>query len=119
MTRDELLRRFPKASEAFIRQNICADNPRQIAKPKPTARTQQVHSGEAQTRHTGRFLVSVTSIRKRLLDADNLVPKWHIDCLRYAGIIPDDSPDKCEIKIAQRKCEKGEEEKIEITIDAL
>jgi len=56
------------------------------------------------------FLVRTTSIRKRLLDEDNLCAKYSTDLLRYCGAIPDDSPQQVKIETSQRKAEKGEEE---------
>jgi len=38
-----------------------------------------------------RFIVSITSYRRRHLDPDNLCPKWYIDEIVRAGYIPDDS----------------------------
>lgn len=61
----------------------------------------------------------VTSVRKCLLDEDNLCEKYHVDCLRYSGIIPDDSPDKVRIETTQRKAAKGEEEHTLIEVFAL
>lgn len=63
-----------------------------------------------------RFLVRVESVRKRLLDTDNLCAKHFIDCCRFAGILPDDSPDKTEIQISQRKAVKGESERTIIEV---
>ena len=61
-------------------------------------------------RHPARLAVIVTSFRRRLLDEDNLAEKYHIDALRYAGIIPNDSPDKISIKAQQEKvCSKADE----------
>lgn len=65
---------------------------------------------KAQGGHPDRFLVRVTSVRVRLLDEDNLCPKYLIDCCRYAGLLPDDSPDKVHIEVRQRKAAKGETE---------
>jgi hypothetical protein len=58
-----------------------------------------------------RLLVRVTSIRRRLLDEDNLCEKYHVDLCRYAGIIPCDSPDKIKIEVCQFKAGRGEQEK--------
>lgn len=68
---------------------------------------------------TGRILVSVKSVRKRLLDEDNLSCKGHVDLCRYAGIIPCDSPDKVKIEVCQEKAVNGQEEYVEITITQL
>lgn len=46
-----------------------------------------------------------------MLDADNFAGgcKPLIDQVRYAGLIPDDSPDKVEITFTQEKVKKGQE----------
>lgn len=53
----------------------------------------------------------ITRKASRLLDADNLAGgcKPLIDQVRYAGLIPDDSPDKVEISFTQEKVKKGQE----------
>ena len=71
----------------------------------------QVQSGTGD-----RILVRIESIRKRLLDEDNLVSKYHTDLCRYSGLIPSDAPGVCKIETTQRKAEKGEEERTEIVI---
>ena len=71
----------------------------------------QVQSGTGD-----RILVRIESIRKRLLDEDNLVSKYHTDLCRYSGLIPSDAPGVCKIETTQRKAAKGEEERTEITI---
>ena len=69
-----------------------------------------------QTRHSRKLAVIVTSFRRRLLDEDNLAGKYHIDALRYAGIIPNDSPDKVTISMRQQKVATEAEERTEIEI---
>ena len=64
----------------------------------------------------GRVHLRIVSIRKRLLDPDNLSVKWIIDCLRYARIIQGDEPDKITLQVEQRKCAKGEAEATQIFI---
>jgi hypothetical protein len=56
-----------------------------------------------------RFLVRVTSYRKRLLDQDNLCEKFHVDLLRYAGVIPTDAPGTTQIEVRQEKAGKAPE----------
>ena len=58
-----------------------------------------------------RIVVRITRSSTRLLDADNLAGgcKPVIDQLRYAGLIPDDSPEKVEITFTQKKVKKGQE----------
>lgn len=63
-----------------------------------------------------KFLVCVESVRKRLCDSDNLCAKYVIDCCRFAGVLPDDSPDQTQIQISQRKAVKGETERTIVEI---
>ena len=85
---------------------------RQATKPEPTARHEQVAALPAKKSHPGRILIRIESRRTILLDPDNLVPKYHIDCLRYAGLIHDDTPEQVTIlpikqtKVATRKEEE-------------
>lgn len=55
-----------------------------------------------------RFLIRVTSVRNRLIDEDNLCVKLVVDCCRYAGLIPGDSPGEAKIEARQRKVAKSE-----------
>ena len=73
--------------------------------------------GEAEKGNSERVLVRVTSVRKRLIDEDNLAEKYHVDCCRYAGLIHGDEPSKTKIEVCQRKAAKDESEHtiIEIT----
>ena len=64
----------------------------------------------------GRYRVEVISHRKRLIDTDNLCPKFHIDALRYAGLIPDDSPEHIELVVRQVR---SKENKTEIVIEPI
>lgn len=58
-----------------------------------------------------RITLRITRSSTRLLDADNFAGgcKPVIDQLRYAGFIPDDSPEKVEITFTQKKVKKGQE----------
>lgn len=83
----------------------------QAFRHEPLAKTQGEKGG------TGRFRVCVTSYRRRLCDLDNLAPKYLIDCLRYAGIIPEDTPQAIDYSVRQVKVRKKEEERTEIEVD--
>lgn len=72
--------------------------------------------GQTQKADSGVYQVRVVSFRVRLCDEDNLAEKYHVDALRYLGIIPDDSPDKCHILTTQEKVKTKKEERTEITI---
>ena len=71
---------------------------------------------QVQGRAGDRILVRIESIRKRLLDEDNLISKYHTDLCRYSGLIPSDAPGICKIETSQRKAAKGEAERTEIVI---
>ncbi len=116
MTRDELKRYFPNATASTL---ALADDTGAPAKLEPNPRASALEQGEAEALHTGRVLVRVTSVRKRLLDADNLCEKYHVDCLRYAGFLQNDSPAEVEIETRQRKAAKGEEECVTIELFAI
>lgn len=120
MNPHEILRRFPLASKSLLAANAKdygpnsptdSPHPRKTAKPQPTdAGSELARPRQAQKAGAERVHLRITSVRKRLLDPDNLVPKWTIDALRYCGIIRGDEPDKITIETAQRKVVKGEEE---------
>ena len=75
--------------------------------------------GEAQKRDSGKFLVRVTSFRRRLLDEDNLCEKYHIDCCRYAGLLPGDDPSQARIETRQEKVRSKADERTEIVIERI
>ena len=69
-----------------------------------------------ETHTTSRVHIRFESVRKRLLDPDNICEKWTLDCLRYIGVIRGDEPDKITLETTQRRASKNEEEHTEITI---
>jgi hypothetical protein len=85
--------------------------------PERTAGNATLVEAQVQSGTGDRILIRIESVRKRLLDEDNLVSKYHTDLCRYAGLIPSDAPGVCKIETSQRKAEKGEEERTEITIN--
>ena len=84
----------------------------QDTKFKLSFRDGTLAEGEREKQDSKRVLVRITSHRERLIDPDNLCPKYFIDCLRYAGIIADDSAAHIELSVSQRKCAKGQEETV-------
>lgn len=76
--------------------------------------TRPLATNEEQEGNAGRVHLRIVSIRKRLIDPDNVSAKWLIDCCRYAGIIRGDEHDKITLQIEQRKCAKGEAEATQI-----
>lgn len=116
MTRNEILRRFPKATESFIRANLSDDFAAPAAKLEPNPCHAPLAKEKVQRPAGKRFLVRVTSFRRRLLDEDNLCSKYHVDLCRYASIIPGDSPDKCKIEVGQIKVGKSQTEKTVVEV---
>jgi hypothetical protein len=116
MTHNEILRRYPNASASFIRANLSDENAGKIAKLESNPCDAPLEKKEVQRRSRERFLVSIKSKRKRLIDEDNLCEKYLVDLLRYSRVIPDDSPDQCRVEVSQEKCRKGEPEEITIKV---
>jgi hypothetical protein len=115
-------RLFPNASKSIIAANAQdygkphAEDTLPIAAVERNSSHAPLEAKEVQRRTDGRFLVRVESVRKRLADEDGLCEKYVLDCCRYAGLIPDDSPELCKVETSQRKAAKGEEEHTQITI---
>jgi len=110
------LDKLPLKLRERVIQQLNADNEGKGSKLECLAKHESVGKGEAKAHHSGFLDVVVTSFRRRLLDEDNLAVKWHVDALRYAGILYQDSPDRVSIKANQIKVKSKEEERTEITI---
>jgi len=114
-TREEFIR----YEQRRLARNRPPDNPRPVAILEPDPRVEPLAAPQIEASNPARFRVVVASIRRRLLDEDNLCEKFHVDCLRRAGYIPDDDPATTHIEVWQRKCQTGEAERIEIVIEKL
>lgn len=81
------------------------------AKPQPVVRHEPLGALQGTGGYSRRFTVRIRSFRCKLLDPDNLIggAKHFVDGLRYAGLIPDDSPDKITLEVTQEKVAKNEE----------
>lgn len=66
--------------------------------------------------HPNLVFVRVRSYRRKLLDRDNLFPKYFIDALRYSGLIRDDTTRHIITDVDQEKVESEEEERTEIVL---
>jgi hypothetical protein len=77
--------------------------------------------GAAQTRHPRKRLVRITCFRARhLQDPDNGVYKWHIDAIRRAGLVDDDTAEAIQLVICPEvKVATLEEERTEIYIEVI
>ena len=85
------------------------------SKPKPTVLDAPLAEEEVAGRDTRRR-ITVTSYRVRLLDQDNLCIKYHIDGLRYAGVIEDDTTKHIVITERQVQVATRKEERTEIEV---
>lgn len=106
-----ILRHFPNASP-----DLLAYNSKQVTIMERDSRDAPLGKKKVQGSTSQRILVRVTSVRKRLIDEDNLCEKYHVDLCRYAGIISGDEASKTKIETIQRKAEKGEEEQVIIEV---
>lgn len=116
-------RLFPNASQSLIAANEQdygkpnTENHGQIAKLERTACDEPLATGKGKKEAPGRVHFKFISVRKRLIDPDNVSVKWMLDCCRRIGLVAGDEHDKVTVETSQRKAEKGEEEHtiIEIT----
>ena len=83
-------------------------------KSKRPVRNEPLAKSNGEKENTGRIHIRLTARRKRLIDPDNLIFKYHIDCLRYAGAIPDDREGDVTIEAHQEKTRGQEETLIEL-----
>lgn len=89
-------------------------NTRRDRKSKRLVRDEPLAEDERKETHTGRIHIRITFRRKRLIDPDNLVAKYVIDCLRYAGAIPNDRASDVTIETHQEKSREEEETVVEL-----
>jgi hypothetical protein len=80
------------------------------SKPERVVQNEPVAAPKGKAENTGRVLLRVTSFRRRLIDPDNLCPKYFIDALRYAQVIGDDSAAHVTLQVSQVKVKTKAEE---------
>ncbi len=99
-----------------VRKKTLLNNKGSIRNPKleRPVRNEPLAKGIGKKENTGRIHIRLTARRKRLIDPDNLIFKYHIDCLRYAGAIPDDRESDVTIETRQEKTRGQEETLIEL-----
>lgn len=111
---ERLRQRHPERCPA-----IDADDSASSPKPEPPVRHDALAAAPREARDAMRVRVRVTSFRVRLLDPDNLCPKYFVDCLRYANCIRDDRPEDIALEIRQEKVASKLLERTEITIEPI
>ena len=90
-----------------------------VAEPECPVRDGAVRPPPTEKENPSLYKVSVISFRKRLIDPDNLIAKYHIDAIRYEGLIPDDSAKHIVLEVRQEKVHTKGIERTEITIERL
>lgn len=110
MSREEIIQRYPNASESFIRANLQHEGSRSNPIMERAACHAPLEAQQGKEADPSRVHIRFTSVRQRLCDPDNLSEKWLLDCLRYCRLIRGDEPDKITLETTQRKPEKGEQE---------
>jgi len=83
---------------------------------EPIVRHEPVGEARRESPYPERIHVVVTSFRRRLCDPDNLCPKYFIDCLRYAGLIRDDTGKDIVLTVKQEQVCRPENERTEIEL---
>jgi len=119
MTREQILRIWPNASESTIAANLGGSAP--SPKSQQVVRHDTLATPQREESHAGRIRVSISSYRRRFLDPDNLQGgcKYFVDCCRYAGLIPDDRPQDIILEVSQHKVKSKAEERTEITVEPI
>lgn len=97
-------------------QADCHSHSREASKLKSVVGNEPLATPQIQKGFEGKVLISIQSYRRRLLDEDNLICKYHVDILRYACIIRNDSPEQAKIEVSQFKVKTKDQEEVIITI---
>lgn len=121
MTKEELIKRFPNASESFIAQN-CSTGIR----PNQPQQTQGCPLDSAPKREAtgggsveGRFKITFRVCSVRPMDYDNASIKQAQDCIVQAGLLPDDNWKVLQGETISEKADQQINERTEITITQL
>ena len=113
-----LARKFP-LSESTRKRNTQAGGVASSPKPEQIVCHEPLATVSGEKENSYRYAVRICSYRTRLLDADNLTGKCFVDCLRYGGIIPDDTAAIMDYSISQQKVKTKKEERTEIEVTAI
>lgn len=108
--RDGVYERIDVIQRTFLDAKSASGN----RKPKRAVRNEPLAKDEGKEKNTGRIHIRFTVKRKRLIDPDNIIAKYLIDCLRYAGAIPDDRQKDVSLEVRQEKTREEEETLIEL-----
>lgn len=115
-TADQVRQHNERVAKGKAKANSGNRDTREAPKLEPDPSHAALAAVQVQSRTGQKFLVSVTAVRTRLIDIDNLCEKYHVDLCRYASIIPNDDPATTLIEVRQQKAGKGQEEFTRIEI---
>lgn len=93
-----------------------ARNKARDSKPQQVVPNEPLGKNKGEAPDTGRIAVRITSFRRRLIDPDNLCPKYFIDGLRYAGLIPNDRQEDITLQVDQVKVKSKSEERTKVEL---
>jgi len=116
MNREEILKRYPNASESFIRANLGSDRVAPSPVAQPSRENDPVAADEGEVAYQSRCLVRITSFRRCLCDERNLYDKHFVDALKEAGAFIDDSPRYVQVTVDQKQVEFPHEERTVIVM---
>jgi hypothetical protein len=124
MNREEIIKRWPQASEAFIRANLDHDpaqlSPRPVPKPDHGLPLVNVFQGEdqGQDRSSERYHINLTIYSTRPRDWDNLAAscKQLQDVLVEDGWLPDDNYRVLSGSVSSLKCKTKAEHRTVVTL---
>jgi len=116
MTREEILKLWPNATESTIRRNLGVDCVAHDPIGEPSRPTFTLAADAGEVAYQSRCLVRLTSYRLRLCDERNLFDKHFVDALKEAGAFVDDSPKYVQVEVDQVKVEHAHEERTVIVL---
>ena len=119
MNRNEIIKRWPNASESCIQANLDPDRPRENPIVERASGDEPLAPDQGQEGTAGRVHIRFVSFRQRLCDPDNLSCKYLLDALRFSGAIHGDEPEKISLEVTQQKVKLKSDERTVITIEPL
>ncbi len=119
--KQNLKAKFPNASESFLKLNSKEENSnnnsRKVAKLESNLSYEPLAEEKLQRDVQERYIVRIESVRKHMLDTDNICSKYITDLLRYSYIISSDDFEQTTIQTTERKCMPEEQEHTKIEIE--
>lgn len=119
LTLDDLLAKCSPSVRKLNAGLFPAGGPAPAAKLEPRQPNELEKPAPPKVRDSRKRFVRVVAYLCKLQDEDNLCEKYHVDALRYAGILPSDAPGQCRIVTTQEKVRSKAEERTEISVEII